>query len=133
MVFHSDRRGVCVFDSASKAGDIRQGSGTSPEMSLKAALGDVALSPRSPEPAGDLAQAAGAGGTLPSAGAPSVTAEGGPGLGVLTLDDFAMRPKASRAFVVASSILRSGEVKRSLPQCPLEEVEVRLVVGGPTG
>ncbi|XP_062205200.1 uncharacterized protein LOC133907200 [Phragmites australis] len=50
-------------------------------------------------------------------------AEGGLGLGVLTLDDFALRREPPRAFVVASSLLWSGEVERSLAQCPLEEVE----------
>ena len=92
-------------------------------MSAKVALGDVSLSPRSPGVAGDLARVVGAGGTVPSTGAPSAMTEGGPGHGVLTLDDFALRSEASRAFVVASSLIRSGEVERSLAQRPLEELE----------
>ena len=97
-------------------------------MSLKDALGNVVSSPSSPETAGDLARAAGAGGTVPFARAPSATIEGDPSLGVLTLDDFALHSEVSRAFVTASSLLRSGEVDRSIAQCHLEEVEVRLVV-----
>ena len=42
-----------------------QGSGTPPERSLKAILGDVASFLRSPEPTGDLSLAAGARDTVP--------------------------------------------------------------------
>ena len=82
---------------------------------------------RGPELAGDLPLAAGARGTVPSTEAPFGAVEGGPGLGVLTLDDFVLRLESSRAFATASSLLRSGEVERSLAQRPLEELEAQLV------
>ena len=63
---------------------------------------------------------------MSSAGSPFGEVEGGPGLGILTSDDFALCPEVSRAFAAASSLLRSGEVERVLAQCPLEELEARL-------
>ena len=127
MVFAATAKVYVSSTPLSEVVELQQGSGISPELSLKAAMGDVASSPRSPEPAGDLAQAASAGGTFPSARAPSAMTEGGPGLGVLTLDDFALCLEALRAFVMASTLLWSGEVERSLAQRPLEEVEPHLV------
>ena len=96
--------------------------------SSRAVPGDVALFLWGPEPAGDQPVAAGARGTMPSIEGTFGAIEGSPGLWVFTSDDFVLRPKASRAFVAASSLLRSGEVERSLAQRPLEELEVRLVV-----
>ena len=81
-----------------------------------------------PELAGDLPVAAGARGIVPSAEGPFGAVEGSPGLRVLTPDNFVLRLKASRAFAAASSLLRSGEVERSLAQRPLEELEAWLVV-----
>ena len=91
--------------------------GTPPDGSPRAVPGDVASFLQGPELAGDLPMTAGARGTVPSAEGPFGAVEGTPGLGVLTPDDFAM----------ASSLLRSGEVERSLAQHPLEELEAQLV------
>ena len=64
---------------------------------------------------------------MPSAEVPFGAIEGSPSLGVLTLNDFVLRPEASISFAVASSLLRSGEVERSLAHRPLEELEAHLV------
>ena len=64
---------------------------------------------------------------LRSPEAPFGAVEGGPGLGVLTSDDFMLRSEALWAFAAASSLLRSGEVERLLAQRPLEELDARLV------
>ena len=80
-----------------------------------------------PKPTDDLPSAVGAQGIVPFVEDPFGVVEGSPSLGVLTLDDFVLRPEASRAFAVASSLLRSREVERLLAQRPLEEPEARLV------
>ena len=106
--------------------EAQQRSRTPPEGSLRAILGDVASFLRGPESHGGPSAVAGARGTVPSAKSLFGVIEGGPGLGILTPNYFALRSEVSRAFVVASSLLRSGEVERSLAQRPLEELEVRL-------
>ena len=89
-------------------------------------MGDVASFPRGLESAGGPPAAAGVRGAVPSTGSPFGVVEGVPSHEILTLDDFTLCSEVSWAFAAASSLLRSGEVKRALAQRPLEELEVRL-------
>ena len=114
------------FTPPPKAPEAQQGLGTHSEGSLKAVLGDVASFLRSPEPVGDLSLAVSGGDTMPSAEAPFGVVEGGPGLRVLTPNDFVLRQRRQGPSL-AASLLRSGEVERSLAQCPLDELEEQLV------
>ena len=84
MVFLSDCRGVCVFDSPLGGWGALAGVEDFSEGVPEGRLGGRGL----------VSAEAGAGGTLTSIGAPSVIVEGGTDLGVLTSDDFALRSKA---------------------------------------
>ena len=75
---------------------------------------DVALFLQGPESTGGPPTRVGARGAMPSAGNPFRAVERGPGLRILTPNDFALRLETSRAFAAASSLVRSGEVERVL-------------------
>ena len=95
-------------------------------MPLTVTLGGVVSPLRVVEPVHDLALMAGAGGAEPSMGVASTPVEWGLGLEALTQDDFVLDPEALRAFALALSLLRSGEIKQLVAWGPRVGLEAHL-------